>query len=50
MAVTKRGGAEYVTKHKLWKEIVYEFDFPSSCTSASFTLRNHYNNFLKVEK
>jgi hypothetical protein len=41
-AVTTRGGAELVSNNKLWKEIVNEFGLPSTCTSASFTLRNHY--------
>lgn len=41
-AVVKRGGAENVSNKKLWKEIVNEFDLPPSCTSASFTLKNHY--------
>lgn len=31
-----------MSQRKLWKEIVNEFQIPSSCTSASFTLRNHY--------
>lgn len=41
-AVVKRGGAEIVSAKKLWKEIVDEFDLPHSCTSASYTLKNHY--------
>lgn len=41
-AVIKRGGAENVSNKKLWKEIVNEFDLPPSCTSASFTIKNHY--------
>ena len=45
-AVCKRGGAEYVSNSKLWKEIVNEFGLPPSCTSASFTLRNHYTKYL----
>lgn len=46
LSVTKRGGAENVSNHKLWKEIVAEFSLPSSCTSASFTLKNHYQKYL----
>ena len=30
----------------MWKEIVNEFGLPTTCTSASFTLRNHYTRFL----
>eukprot|EP01016_Furgasonia_blochmanni_P006656 TRINITY_DN12677_c0_g1_i1.p1 TRINITY_DN12677_c0_g1~~TRINITY_DN12677_c0_g1_i1.p1 ORF type:complete len:520 (-),score=157.82 TRINITY_DN12677_c0_g1_i1:133-1635(-) len=45
-AVCKRGGAQNVSDNKLWKEIVNEFGLPPSCTSASFTLRNHYNKYL----
>ncbi len=45
-AVIKRGGAENVSNKKLWKEIVNEFDLPPSCTSASFTLKNHYQKYL----
>lgn len=40
-----------MSNNKLWKEIVNEFEIPSSCTSASFTLRNHYNKcLLQYEK
>jgi hypothetical protein len=35
-----------VSNLKLWKEIVNEFDLPPSCTSASFTLKNHYQKYL----
>jgi hypothetical protein len=45
-SVVKRGGAENVSTNKLWKEIVNEFDLPSTCTSASFTLKNHYQKYL----
>jgi hypothetical protein len=45
-AVYVRGGSMQVSQRKLWKEIVNEFQIPSSCTSASFTLRNHYNKCL----
>jgi hypothetical protein len=37
-----------VTDSKLWKEIVNEFEIPPSCTSASFTLRNHYKKCLQM--
>ena len=50
-AVISRGGSQRVSNNKLWKEIVNEFEIPSSCTSASFTLRNHYNKcLLQYEK
>jgi hypothetical protein len=45
-AVISRGGSHRVSNNKLWKEIVNEFEIPASCTSASFTLRNHYNRCL----
>lgn len=45
-SVIKRGGAENVSNNKLWKEIVNEFDLPATCTSASFTLKNHYQKYL----
>ena len=45
-AVCKRGGAQMVSQNKHWKEIVNEFGLPPSCTSASFTLRNHYSKYL----
>lgn len=45
-AVILRGGYQRVSSFKLWKEIVNEFEIPASCTSASFTLRNHYNRCL----
>ena len=45
-AVVTRGGSYRVSNNKLWKEIVNEFEIPASCTSASFTLRNHYNKCL----
>lgn len=45
-SVIQRGGSHRVSNNKLWKEIVNEFEIPSSCTSASFSLRNHYNKCL----
>jgi len=45
-AVVERGGSQRVSNNKLWKEIVNLFEIPASCTSASFTLRNHYNRCL----
>ncbi len=45
-AVVKRGGAQQVSNNKMWKEIVNEFGLPPTCTSASFTLRNHYTKYL----
>lgn len=45
-AVCKRGGFNRVCNNKLWKEIVNEFALPPSCTSASFTLKNHYSKYL----
>ena len=45
-AVIARGGSTRVSNNKLWREIVNEFGLPASCTSASFTLRNHYGKCL----
>ena len=45
-AVLLRGGFHRVTNNKLWKEIVNQFEIPASCTSASFTLKNHYKRCL----
>lgn len=45
-AVIKRGGGEIVSNNKLWRDIVDEFDLPASCTSASFTLKTHYQKYL----
>jgi hypothetical protein len=44
--VTERGGFQQVSNNKLWKEIVSALKIPSSCTSASYTLRNHYQRLL----
>ena len=44
--VISKGGSKVVSDNKYWKEIVNALDLPASCTSASFTLRNHYNRCL----
>lgn len=44
--VVVKGGVDEVSKNKLWKDIVTEFRLPESCTSASFTLKNHYYKYL----
>ena len=44
--VIVRGGSHSVSDSKQWKEIVNALELPASCTSASFTLRNHYNRCL----
>lgn len=44
--VIVRGGSHLVSDNKQWKEIVNALELPASCTSASFTLRNHYNRCL----
>lgn len=46
--VVGRGGYHSVCDNKQWKEIVNSLDLPASCTSASFTLRNHYNKYLQA--
>ena len=45
-SIIRRGGYDRVTTLKLWREIVNEFKLPESCTSASFTLRTHYQKYL----
>ena len=45
-SVCKKGGGQAVSHNKMWKEIVDEFGLPSTCTSASFTLKNHYQKYL----
>lgn len=44
--VVERGGFQQVSNGKLWREVVSALKLPSSCTSASFTLRNHYQRLL----
>lgn len=44
--VISKGGAESVSSLRLWRDIVLEFDFPSTCTSATFTLKNNYQKYL----
>lgn len=44
--VVLRGGCHYVLENKLWKDVVNSLDIPSSCTSASFLLKNHYMKYL----
>ncbi len=44
--VITRGGSQHVSENKQWKEIVNALELPASCTSASFTLRNHYSKCL----
>ena len=45
-SVVGRGGFQKVSSNKLWKEVVKELGLPASCTSASFTLKNHYQRCL----
>lgn len=40
--VIGRGGFQVVSETKQWKDVVGTLDLPSSCTSASFTVKNHY--------
>jgi len=44
--VIGRGGSHQVSENKQWKEIVNALELPATCTSASFTLRNHYSKCL----
>mmetsp|Transcript_32187 Transcript_32187/g.55599 ORF Transcript_32187/g.55599 Transcript_32187/m.55599 type:complete len:437 (-) Transcript_32187:4093-5403(-) len=44
--VITRGGFQQVCNNKLWKEVVTALEIPSTCTSASYTLRQHYSKLL----
>jgi ARID/BRIGHT DNA binding domain len=44
--VVNRGGFQQVSSNKLWKEVVSALALPSSCTSASYNLRQHYFKIL----
>ena len=44
--VIKRGGYQVVFENKQWKDVVCTLDLPSSCTSASFTVKRHYKKYL----
>ncbi|OMJ77982.1 hypothetical protein SteCoe_22303 [Stentor coeruleus] len=44
--VVSRGGFQQVSNNKLWKEVVSALALPSSCTSASYNLRQHYYKIL----
>nr|CAD1821244.1 unnamed protein product [Ananas comosus var. bracteatus] len=44
--VTKRGGLEKVIEEKRWREVICEFKFPPTTTSASFVLRKYYLSLL----
>ena len=44
--VVSRGGFQQVSSNKLWKEVVSALALPSSCTSASYNLRQHYFKIL----
>ncbi len=46
--VTDRGGFQQVCETKQWKDVVSTLDLPASCTSASFTVKNHYNKYLSL--
>ena len=45
--VMKRGGYDNVNNTKQWKEVVSTLNLPPTCTSASFTIRSHYQKHLK---
>ncbi len=46
MQVTGLGGLEAVINAKKWSEVSLPFQFPSSFTSKSFTLRKMYSKLL----
>jgi hypothetical protein len=35
-----------VTEKKLWKDVTMGYKVPKTCTSASYSLRNHYKRYL----
>ena len=44
--VIRLGGYQSVLDNKQWKDVVTILDLPSSCTSASFTVKRHYKKYL----
>ena len=44
--VIRLGGYQSVLENKQWKDVVAVLDLPSSCTSASFTVKRHYKKYL----
>ena len=44
--VIRLGGYQAVLENKLWKDVVTTLDLPSTCTSASFTVKRHYKKYL----
>ncbi|KAF3324919.1 high mobility group B protein 9-like protein [Carex littledalei] len=44
--VTRRGGLEKVIKGRKWRDVIAEFKFPPTTTSASFALRKYYLSLL----
>ena len=44
--VIKRGGYQVVFDNKQWKDVVGTLGLPSTCTSASFTVKRHYKKYL----
>ncbi|KAJ3048130.1 hypothetical protein HK097_010857, partial [Rhizophlyctis rosea] len=45
-AVLEHGGSTHVTKHRKWKRVASLLGLPDTLTSASFTLRTYFNQFL----
>ncbi|KAJ3690816.1 hypothetical protein LUZ61_019980 [Rhynchospora tenuis] len=44
--VTRRGGLEKVIKNRKWRDIIAEFKFPNTTTSAAYVLRRYYLSLL----
>ncbi|KAJ4774921.1 High mobility group family [Rhynchospora pubera] len=44
--VTRRGGLEKVIKERKWRDIIAEFKFPRTTTSAAYVLRKYYLSLL----
>ncbi|KAJ3270350.1 AT-rich interactive domain-containing protein 3A [Borealophlyctis nickersoniae] len=45
-AVLEFGGSEQVTSHRKWKQVANLLHLPDTLTSASFTLRTYFKQFL----
>ncbi|KAJ3032951.1 hypothetical protein HDV00_006954 [Rhizophlyctis rosea] len=45
-AVLEHGGSAHVTKHRKWKRVASLLGLPDTLTSASFTLRTYFQQFL----
>lgn len=44
--VIRRGGFQACTENKLWRDITASYKVPKTCTSASYSLKNHYKKWI----